>query len=148
MVALVECLWEHKSEEGDGDSFKDVTMRAAAEYIADKHTTGPIRVLKYCKTKWSGGGHPPFWLSSELILYEKLKATFQAIWTYRVSTSGSHWNNTQDTNIKGEVAVATFDNYLNVLKVCFTIIVLTNCLGHHNSILLINISFSCSNTGD
>ena len=60
MVALVECLWEHKSEEGDGDSFKDVTMRAAAEYIADKHTTGPIRVLKYCKTKWSGGGHPPF----------------------------------------------------------------------------------------
>jgi hypothetical protein len=58
MAALVEYLWEHKSE-GDG-SFKDVTMRAAAKYIADKHTAGPIKVLKHCKTKWTTVSHPPF----------------------------------------------------------------------------------------
>ena len=58
-AAFVEYLWEHKSEGGDG-SFKDVTMRAAAEHIADKHTAGPVKVLKHCKTKWTAVSHPPF----------------------------------------------------------------------------------------
>ena len=52
-AAFIEYLWEHRSEGGDGGTFKDVTMRAAAEHIADKHTIGPIKQLKHCKTKYS-----------------------------------------------------------------------------------------------
>jgi hypothetical protein len=58
-AGLVEYLWEHRSEGGDGGTFKDVTMRAAAEYIADKHTIGPIKLLKHCKTKYSSVSHWP-----------------------------------------------------------------------------------------
>jgi hypothetical protein len=58
-ATLVEYLWEHRSEAGDGGTFKDVTMRAAAEHIADKHTAGPIKLLKHCKTKWTGVSHQP-----------------------------------------------------------------------------------------
>ena len=60
MAVLIEYLWEHKSEGDEGVSFKDVTMRAAAEQIADKHTAGPIEVLKHLKTKWTAVSHPPF----------------------------------------------------------------------------------------
>ena len=58
-AAFVEYLWEHRSEGGDGGTFKDVTMRAAAEHIADKHDLGPIKLLKHCKTKYSGVSHRP-----------------------------------------------------------------------------------------
>jgi hypothetical protein len=58
-AAFIEYLWEHRSEGGNGGTFKDVTMRAAAEHIADKHDLGPIKLLKYCKTKYSGVSHRP-----------------------------------------------------------------------------------------
>ncbi|KIM72681.1 hypothetical protein PILCRDRAFT_15911 [Piloderma croceum F 1598] len=45
-AAFIEYLWEHRSEGGNGGTFKDVTMRAAAEHIADKHDLGPIKLLK------------------------------------------------------------------------------------------------------
>ena len=57
-ATFVGYLWEHRSEAGDRGSFKDVTMRAAAEHIADKHTAGPIKLLKHCKTKWASVSPP------------------------------------------------------------------------------------------
>ena len=58
-TAFVEYLWEHRSEGGDGGTFKDVTMRAAAEHIADKRTMGPIKLVKHCKIKYSAVSHRP-----------------------------------------------------------------------------------------
>ena len=57
-TAFIEYLWEHRSEGGDGGSFKNVTMRAAAEHIADKYTAGSIELLKHCKTKWATVSQP------------------------------------------------------------------------------------------
>ena len=57
-ATFIEYLWEHRSEGGDRGSFKDVTMRAATEHIADKHTAGPVKPLKHCKTKWSAVSQP------------------------------------------------------------------------------------------
>jgi hypothetical protein len=50
---LVEYLWEHRAERGDGGTFKTPTFHAAAQYIADYRTSGPIKTEKNLQTKWS-----------------------------------------------------------------------------------------------
>ena len=52
-AALVEYLWEHRAEGGDGGSFKDVTFRGASVHIASFLTAGPTKTPKRCKTKWT-----------------------------------------------------------------------------------------------
>ena len=42
-LALVDYLWEHKAEAGDGGTFKDTTFNAAADYIAKDWTTGATK---------------------------------------------------------------------------------------------------------
>jgi hypothetical protein len=51
-TALVEYLWEHRAECGDGGSFKDPAYNAAADKIAPEWSAGPIKTGKHCKTKW------------------------------------------------------------------------------------------------
>lgn len=53
-LALVDFLWEHRSEAGDGGTFKDTMFNAAADHIAKYWTTGPTKTAKRCKTKWAG----------------------------------------------------------------------------------------------
>jgi hypothetical protein len=50
---LVEYLWEHRAEGGDGGTFKNPTFHAAAQYIAEYRTSGPIKTVKNLQTKWS-----------------------------------------------------------------------------------------------
>jgi hypothetical protein len=53
-LALVDFLWEHRAEAGDGGTFKDTTFHAAADHIAKDWTTGAAKTVKRCKTKWAG----------------------------------------------------------------------------------------------
>ena len=53
-LALVNFLWEHRAEAGDGGSFKDTMFNAAANYIAKDWTSGAVKTSKRCKTKWAG----------------------------------------------------------------------------------------------
>jgi len=50
---LVEYLWEHRAEGGDGGTFKTPTFNAAAQHIAEYRTSGPIKTAKNLQTKWS-----------------------------------------------------------------------------------------------
>jgi hypothetical protein len=52
ITALVEYLWEHRAECGDGGSFKDPAYNAAADKIAPEWSAGPVKTGKHCKRKW------------------------------------------------------------------------------------------------
>jgi hypothetical protein len=54
VVGLVDFLWEHRAEAGDGGSFKDTAFNAVAGDIAKHWTVGPTKNAKRCKTKYSG----------------------------------------------------------------------------------------------
>jgi hypothetical protein len=40
---LVEYLWAHRAEGGDGGTFKATTFHAAAQYIAEFRTSGAVK---------------------------------------------------------------------------------------------------------
>lgn len=51
-TALVDYLYEHQSEAGDGGNFKQSTSNAAAVHIAPLLTLGTKKSGNMCKTKW------------------------------------------------------------------------------------------------
>jgi hypothetical protein len=51
--ALVDFLWEHRAESGDGGTFKDVVFNAIAGNITHLLTSGPVKTAKQCKTKYN-----------------------------------------------------------------------------------------------
>jgi hypothetical protein len=51
---LVQYLWEHRAQGGDGGTFKPATFKAAAEHIAPYHTLGPVKTTKSVQIKWNG----------------------------------------------------------------------------------------------
>ena len=53
ITKLVEYLWEHRAEGGDGGTFKPPTFNAAARHIAEYRTSGAVKTAKHLKTKWS-----------------------------------------------------------------------------------------------
>lgn len=53
ITKLVEYLWEHRAEGGDGGTFKAPTFNAAARYIAEYRTSGPVKTVKNLQTKWT-----------------------------------------------------------------------------------------------
>jgi hypothetical protein len=54
---LVQYLWEHRSECGDGGNFKNVTLNGALEHLASHPSTvGPRKTVKQLKTKWGAVG--------------------------------------------------------------------------------------------
>jgi hypothetical protein len=52
VTALINYLYEHRAEAGDGGSFKNTTFNAAAAHIGPFLTQGPPKTAKRCKTKW------------------------------------------------------------------------------------------------
>lgn len=60
--ALVDYLYEHKSEAGDGGSFKTTTFTGAATSIAHLLTQGPAKTAAMCKNKYDSVCHI-IWLS-------------------------------------------------------------------------------------
>ena len=50
--ALLTYLLEHKSEMGDGDTFKMGTFNSAATEMTVHHTLGPVKTGKMCRIKW------------------------------------------------------------------------------------------------
>jgi hypothetical protein len=53
---LVQYLWEHRAECGDGGNFKNVTFNTAAEHLASHPTLGAPKTAKQLKTKWQAVG--------------------------------------------------------------------------------------------
>ena len=54
---LVEYLWEHQSEGGDGGTFKNPTINAAVQHLISLRLPGALgspRNVKQVKTKWQG----------------------------------------------------------------------------------------------
>ena len=49
--ALVDHLWENRGNDGDG-SFKEAVWNGAPAHIAHLLTSGPIKTVKQCKTKY------------------------------------------------------------------------------------------------
>jgi hypothetical protein len=52
--ALVNYLWEHRAECGDGGSFKDTVYTPIPEQIAHLRSSGPAKNARQCKTKYNG----------------------------------------------------------------------------------------------
>lgn len=52
--ALMDYLWEHRAESGDGGTFKDTVFNAIPSHIAHLLTSGPVKTAKQCKTKYNG----------------------------------------------------------------------------------------------
>ena len=52
-AALIDYLYDHRSEAGDGGNFKMSTFNAAAIYLAPLLTLGSKKTGKMCKTKWT-----------------------------------------------------------------------------------------------
>ena len=49
---LVQYLWEHRAESGDGGTFKPATYNAAADHIRPHLTAGARKEVKHVKRKW------------------------------------------------------------------------------------------------
>jgi hypothetical protein len=67
--ALVDYLCEHRSEAGDGGSFKASTFNAAAEAIQPFHKSGPPKTSAMCKRKWQSVSDPPFVLFTHPVMH-------------------------------------------------------------------------------
>ena len=117
-LRLVDFLWEHWVEAGDGGTFKEVAFNAVAEEIAKHWTIGPSKTTKCCKTKWAGIS-PCHLLDNQGLNTLQLKITFWAIVTYKETTSGTHWSNFNGAGIKGEAASSAWSFFINASKVCF-----------------------------
>ena len=107
MTQLIQYLHEHRSEGGDGGSFKSPTLNAVAWHLTALHTldaSGDTKTAKQVKNKWDSVSTPNNSNLLLLILVFQLKAVFLAIITYRDTTSGTHWDNTVGENIDGPVA--------------------------------------------
>ena len=120
ILALVDFLWEHRAQAGDGGTFKNTMFNAAADKIAEHWTVGPSKTAKRCKTKWAGVSNHYLLVNQGLNL-PQLKTTFRAIVTYKDTTSGTHWSSFNGAGIEGEAASSAWKYYINVSKVCFKI---------------------------
>jgi hypothetical protein len=52
--ALMEYLWEHRAECGDGGSFKSSVFNALPDRLAPLLTSGPVKNATQCRTKYNG----------------------------------------------------------------------------------------------
>ena len=50
---LVQYLWDHRAEAGDGGNFKSQTLTAAMQHITPYHSQGPVKDAKHVKRKWT-----------------------------------------------------------------------------------------------
>ena len=50
---LVQYLWDHRAEAGDGGNFKSQTLTAAMQHITPYHSQGPVKDVKHVKRKWT-----------------------------------------------------------------------------------------------
>ena len=49
---MMEYLWDHTFQAGDGSNFKDSTYQAAAMHITPLHKSGPAKTAKHVKGKY------------------------------------------------------------------------------------------------
>jgi hypothetical protein len=112
VTALVDYLFLHKSEAGEGGSFKMATFNAAAASIVSHHTHGPAKTGLMCKTKWTSVSNRESSLYPTQVSLQ-LKATKAAIEKYR-NQSGVHWDNHGGAGIDGAAAENVWATYLKV----------------------------------
>ncbi|KAG1831729.1 hypothetical protein EV424DRAFT_1314042, partial [Suillus variegatus] len=97
-AALVDYLYNHRSEAEGGGNFKQQVFSSAAEYINNHEMlqstqAGPLKTAKSTRNKWTS-----------------LKNTFHAIEKYRNQT-GVHWDNETGGGIEGPSAATVWTSY-------------------------------------
>jgi hypothetical protein len=115
-LALVNFLWKHRAEAGDGGTFKNTTFNAAAADIAKLWSTGAAKNGARCKTKWAGVSPSDAVLPRTDSSFQ-LKTIFRGIVAYKEKTSGTHWDNNNGAGIDGEAALLAWNNYISASKV-------------------------------
>ncbi|KAG2357389.1 hypothetical protein BDR07DRAFT_1297909 [Suillus spraguei] len=108
-AALVNYLYDHRSEAEGAGNFKQQVLSSAAEYINNHETlqstwAGPLKTAKSTQNKWTS-----------------LKNTFHAIEKYRNQT-GVHWDNETGAGIEGPAAVTVWTSYIKVFPLVFILI--------------------------
>ena len=53
VVQLLDFLFTHRAEAGEGTNFKNKTFNGAATHVVPYLTHGPPKTAKRCKTKWA-----------------------------------------------------------------------------------------------
>jgi hypothetical protein len=67
ITTFIDYLIAHKSEGGDGASFKSSTLIAALPVLVPLWTAGPIKTVTMCKGKWQtvNGNFIPYILNDD-----------------------------------------------------------------------------------
>jgi hypothetical protein len=116
-VALVDYLYEHRSQAGNGGNFKTATFTAAAEAISPLLKYGLEKTEKICRRKRSSVSD--FYVLSVLITdaYIQIKYIYSSIQKYQGIT-GVHWDSTHGAGINGEAEERAWNSYI-AQKVCW-----------------------------
>ena len=109
--ALVNYMFDHRAEAGDGGNFKASTYTAAAAHIAQFTTPPHTKSVKSLQGKWQsvGCGDLTIDLIDGHIL--QLKGLHSKIETY-AGKSGVHWDNERGANIEGPAAMQVWNDYV------------------------------------
>jgi len=114
---LVDFLYDHRSEGGDGGNFKEATLSAAVVHLRPYYVSGRAKDLKSVRNRWSlVSAHSTAKFSIILIGDRQLKQKYSAICVWR-RKSGVHWDNIRGADIHGDASTAVFDAHV-ANKVC------------------------------
>ena len=119
-TALIDYLYEHRSQVGSGGNFKAATFDAAAEAISPLLKDGPTKTGRMCKTKWSSVSD--FHVLSVLATdtYIQIKYIHSSIRKYQ-ATTGTHCDNINGAGIDGGAVESVWNNYI-AQKVCWFVL--------------------------
>lgn len=113
--ALLDFLYEHRAEGGDGGTFRKATFNRSAVHIAPYLQIGPAKTGEMCKSKWNSvcsgivhtDRHPI------ILIIPQMKLLYRDINSYR-NRSGVHWDNVNGAGISGTDAADTWEAYVQV----------------------------------
>ena len=110
-IALIDYLYEYRSQACDGGNFKSATFTAAAEAISPLLKYGPEKTEKICRRKWSSVSD--FYMLSVLAndVYIQIKYIYSSIQKYQ-ATKGVRWDSTDGAGINGEAEERAWNSYV------------------------------------
>lgn len=111
-IALIDYLYQRRSQADNGGNFKSATFTAAAEAISPLLKYGPEKTEKICRRKWSSVSD--FYMLSVLAndAYMQIKYIYSSIQKYQ-GTTGVHWDSTDGADINGEVEERAWNSYVS-----------------------------------
>jgi hypothetical protein len=109
--ALVNYMFDHRAEAGDGGNFKVSTYTAAAAHIAQFTTPPQMKSVKSLQGKWQSVRCCHLEIDSINRRVLQLKGLHSKIETY-AGKSGVHWDNERGANIEGPAAMQVWNDYV------------------------------------